>query len=147
MTKRALSIILLAISFLVFSLAIPLVQAKIDGKSSLMEYYTLQVQQFVLKQSFRRDQTDMNRYLNILLKEKAIAENFSRPIAKMKVVIEKRHKPIAVLISPEEYERMESLLDMSEDIVLGHLAALRHKKARENDYIEIEELLKKAQAG
>lgn len=61
-----------------------------------------------------------------------------------RVVIEKRHKPVAVLVSSEEYERNQKLLDMAEDIVLGHIAESRYKGSSGKDYIDIEELLKKS---
>jgi len=59
------------------------------------------------------------------------------------VVIEKRHKPVAVLVSSEEYEKNEKLMDMAEDIVLGYLAKSRLDNSQAKDYIRIEELLKK----
>ena len=60
-----------------------------------------------------------------------------------RVVIEKRHKPVAILMSNEEYEKTELLLDMAEDIVLGYLAKERYAHSTERDYIDITEALKK----
>ena len=60
------------------------------------------------------------------------------------VIIEKRHKPLAVLMSDKEYQRIQQLLDMAEDIVLGYLAEQRHKNSKAKDYVAIETLLKKA---
>ena len=57
------------------------------------------------------------------------------------VIIEKRHKPQAVLISNEEYEHLTNILDMAEDLVLGFIAAGRFKKGKESDYLDIETLL------
>ncbi len=57
------------------------------------------------------------------------------------VVIEKRHKPIAVMMSNDEYEQLVSMVDMAEDIVLGHIAEQRFKSAEEKDYLDIESLL------
>lgn len=57
------------------------------------------------------------------------------------VIIEKRHKPQAVLISNEEYEHLTNILDMAEDLVLGFIAADRFKKGKESDYLDIETLL------
>jgi prevent-host-death family protein len=59
------------------------------------------------------------------------------------VVIEKRHKPVAVLVSNEEYEKTQDLLDIAESIVLGALAKARHQNSTDKDYIALEELLKK----
>ena len=57
------------------------------------------------------------------------------------VIIEKRHKPQAVLMSTEEYEHLTSILDMAEDLVLGFIAADRFKNSKETDYLDIETLL------
>ena len=57
------------------------------------------------------------------------------------VIIEKRHKPAAVLLSSEEYERIQNLLEVAEDLVLGYIADMRYKESNEKDYIDIETLL------
>ena len=58
------------------------------------------------------------------------------------VVIEKRHKPQAVLMSSEEYERIQDVLETAEDLVLGYLADERYKGSTGKDYVDIEVLLK-----
>jgi len=57
------------------------------------------------------------------------------------VVIEKRHKPTAVIMSNKEYEHIQELLETAEDIVLGFIANERFKSTKEKDYINIETLL------
>ncbi len=57
------------------------------------------------------------------------------------VIIEKRHKPTAVLMSIEEYEHIQNILETSEDIVLGFIAQKRFESGKEEDYIDIEKLL------
>lgn len=57
------------------------------------------------------------------------------------IVIEKRHKPTAVLMSNKEYEYMENIVETTEDIVLEAVANERYSKAKGNDYIDIEKLL------
>jgi len=57
------------------------------------------------------------------------------------VVIEKRHKPTAVIMSNKEYEHIQELLETAEDIVLGFIANERFKSTKEKDYIDIETLL------
>jgi prevent-host-death family protein len=56
-----------------------------------------------------------------------------------KVVIEKRHKPVAALVGIKKYEELESLLDAFEDIALGYLAKEREESSASSDYISIEE--------
>lgn len=58
------------------------------------------------------------------------------------VIIEKRHKPTAVLMSNEEYEHIQQIVETAEDIVLGFIAHNRLKNSKEKDYINIESLLK-----
>lgn len=61
-----------------------------------------------------------------------------------KVVIEKRNKPLAVLVSIDKYNEMEELLDLVEDLELGRLAGYREKRSSKKDYISLEKALKKA---
>jgi prevent-host-death family protein len=58
------------------------------------------------------------------------------------VIIEKRHKPTAVLMSNEEYEHIQDILETAEDLVLGFIADARYKSSNGKDYIDIEALLK-----
>ena len=57
------------------------------------------------------------------------------------VIIEKRRKPAAVLMSNEEYEHIEQLVETAEDIVLGFMAQDRFIHSKEDDYIDIKALL------
>lgn len=57
------------------------------------------------------------------------------------VIIEKRHKPQAVLMSNEEYEHLINILELAEDLVLGFIASDRFKNSKESDYLDIESLL------
>lgn len=57
------------------------------------------------------------------------------------VIIEKRRKPQAVLISNEEYEHIQEIMEMAEDFVLGYLAKERFENSKKEDYIELETLL------
>lgn len=57
------------------------------------------------------------------------------------VIIEKRHKPQAILISKKEYDHIMNILDTAEDLVLGFIAADRFKNSKETDYLDIETLL------
>ncbi|MEK7449059.1 MAG: type II toxin-antitoxin system prevent-host-death family antitoxin [Planctomycetota bacterium] len=58
------------------------------------------------------------------------------------VIIEKRHKPAAVLMSNQEYQDIQNIMETAEDIVLGFIAQERFKNSREKDYINIKNLLK-----
>lgn len=60
-----------------------------------------------------------------------------------KIVIEKRNKPVAVLLSLEKYKHIEEALELLEDIALGYSAKEREKKSTSKDYIDIEEAQRK----
>ena len=57
------------------------------------------------------------------------------------IVIEKRHKPAAVLMSNEEYEHLQQVVETAEDIVLGFIAKDRFENSKETDYVDIQNLL------
>ncbi len=60
-----------------------------------------------------------------------------------KVIIEKRNKPVAVLIAIDQYNAMEEVLDRIEDLELGRAAREREKRSSGKDYISIEKAYKK----
>ena len=60
-----------------------------------------------------------------------------------KVIIEKRNKPVAVLLSMERYKHIEEVLELLEDKALGYLAREREKKSTSKDYVDIEEAQRK----
>lgn len=60
-----------------------------------------------------------------------------------KIVIEKRNKPIAVLIAIEQYNAMEELLDSIEDLELGRMAKEREKRSSKKDYISLGKALER----
>ena len=58
------------------------------------------------------------------------------------VIIEKRNKPLAVLIDAGQYAKMEKRLGVLEDFALAHLAKARERNSKRSDYIAIEAALK-----
>ncbi len=60
---------------------------------------------------------------------------------KCRVLIEKRNKPVAVLMAMEDYTRMEKTLEVLEDLALGYLARERESGSKPSDYLDIEEAL------
>ena len=72
------------------------------------------------------------------------AEAIFNELKSRKVIIEKRNKPIAVLLSLKKYEEMEELFEWIEDNALGYLAKEREKSTAKTKYLSLEELSKKA---
>ena len=62
---------------------------------------------------------------------------------KHKILIEKRNKPVAVLIDLERFQQMEETLELLEDFALGYLAREREEKGKNIRYLDIEEVRKK----
>ena len=57
------------------------------------------------------------------------------------VIIEKRRKPQAVLMSNEEYEHIQEIMDIAEDFVLGYLAKERFDNSDQEDYVDLDTLI------
>ncbi len=62
---------------------------------------------------------------------------------KGRVEVALRHKPEAVLLLKEQADAMDRLLDRVEDYALAIEAFQREQKARPEDYISLEDALKK----
>lgn len=60
-----------------------------------------------------------------------------------KIIIERRNKPIAVLLSLKKYEEMEELFEWIEDNALGYIAKEREKSTPKAKYIPLGEVSKK----
>lgn len=59
-----------------------------------------------------------------------------------KVILEMRNKPFAVLVPLEKYQKMEEMMDILEDRVLGYLAKKRDH-IKENHYLNLDDVEKK----
>lgn len=59
-----------------------------------------------------------------------------------KVVLEMRRKPFAVLLPLDRYKKMEEMLEILEDRVLGYIAKKRDL-IKEADYLSLEEVEKR----
>ena len=68
------------------------------------------------------------------------ADEILRVAQKEPVIVEKRHKPVAVLVSIGQYERTEETLEALEDYILGLLAKERERRSPRKDYLTLEEL-------
>ncbi|MEW6104694.1 MAG: type II toxin-antitoxin system Phd/YefM family antitoxin [bacterium] len=64
-------------------------------------------------------------------------------LSKSKVLLERRNKPLAVIVPIEKYNQMEELIELLEDTGLGWLAKERDVKSTPADYIDLDMALKK----
>jgi len=69
---------------------------------------------------------------------RANSEAILNKLKENKVVLERRQRPVAVMLDYHKYEIMEKMLEFAEDYVLGTLAMERDKHARQDDFIELE---------
>ena len=56
------------------------------------------------------------------------------------VVLEKRHKPVAVLVPIDQYDRTEETLNVLEEYLLGLLAKEREHRGSRKGYLTLDEL-------
>jgi|CXWL01.1.fsa_nt_gi prevent-host-death family protein len=70
-------------------------------------------------------------------------EKILRESKKHKVLIERRNKPIAVLMDIEKYDQMEATLELLEDVALGYLAKERDAKTPEVAYLNLQDVKSK----
>ena len=54
------------------------------------------------------------------------------------VILEKHHKPVAVMIYYPQYAMEEELLDLAEDYILGALAAKRDQGSKPKDFVDMD---------
>ena len=66
-----------------------------------------------------------------------------RAMQRSTVVLERRNRPLAVLLPISKYEEMETRLDWLEDRILGHLAKERVRKTPRKAYLSLEEVEKR----
>lgn len=61
----------------------------------------------------------------------------------MCVAIARRNQVVGMLLSLKQYEEMEEMLDLAEDIALGYLAKDRERKKAARKYLTLEEVEKR----
>lgn len=54
------------------------------------------------------------------------------------VILERHKKPVAVMIDYERFEKLEALLDLAEDLVLGSIALERDRSSKAKDFIDLD---------
>ncbi len=71
------------------------------------------------------------------------AEEILHLMNRSTVIIERRHKPVAVMLPISKYEEMEALLDWVEDEILGRLAKQRERATPRKAYLPLEQVEKR----
>ena len=67
------------------------------------------------------------------------SEEILKQLSKNKVILQKHNKPVAVMLSYQQYSVLEELLDRIEDYTLGMTALERDKKISPKDFVDIGE--------
>ena len=55
-----------------------------------------------------------------------------------RVILERHKKPIAVMLEYSQYEKMEALLELAEDLGLGTIALARDRRAKKSDFVDLD---------
>lgn len=55
-----------------------------------------------------------------------------------RVILERHKKPIAVMLDYREFEKIEALLALAEDLGLGAIALERDRRAKKSDFVALE---------
>ena len=55
-----------------------------------------------------------------------------------RVIIERHKKPVAVMLDYVQYEKLEVMLDLAEDLVLGTVALDRDRSAKKRDFVDLD---------
>lgn len=71
------------------------------------------------------------------------ADEILRAMQHSTVVLERRNKPLAVLLPMARYEEIEARLDWLEDQVLGHAARNRLRKTSRKAYLTLDQVEKR----
>lgn len=56
-----------------------------------------------------------------------------------RVILERHKKPIAVMLDYAQYEKLEAMLEVAEDLVLGTLALERDRSAKKSDFVDLDQ--------
>ena len=67
------------------------------------------------------------------------SEEILRQLSQNKVILQKHNKPVAVMLSYQQYAALEELLDRVEEYTLGMTALERDKKTAKKDFVDIDE--------
>lgn len=108
-----LPILSLGVSFLVFTIAIPIVQSKIDTKSARYEDFRFHAQQAMSKYAIMLDKYDTGHYLDVVLQDKALNEKHTKLISGIKGNLEKRCQElladtiVLLTTNPEEVSQQD----------------------------------------
>ena len=55
------------------------------------------------------------------------------------VILERHHKPLAVMLAYAQYQKFEALLELAEDLVLGTIAHERDRSAKKSDFVDLDQ--------
>lgn len=67
-----------------------------------------------------------------------------RQIKETSVLLEKHNKPVAVMVDPTKYERMQEAIETASDLLLAFEARRRESSRKERDYIPLAEAQRRA---
>ena len=66
------------------------------------------------------------------------SEQILSQLKENRVILERHKKPVAVMLDYAQYEKIEAMLELAEDLVLGTLAMERDRRADKKDFLDLE---------
>jgi PHD/YefM family antitoxin component YafN of YafNO toxin-antitoxin module len=56
-----------------------------------------------------------------------------------RVILERHRKPVAVMLDYAQYKKIEAILELAEDLVLGTIALARDRSAKKSDFVDLDQ--------
>ena len=56
-----------------------------------------------------------------------------------RVILERHRKPVAVMLDYEQFEKLEAMVELAEDLVLGSIALERDRSAKKKDFVDLDQ--------
>ncbi len=66
------------------------------------------------------------------------SEQILSQLKENRVILERHKKPVAVMVDYAQYEKIEVMLELAEDLVLGTLAMERDRRSGKKDFLDLE---------
>ena len=66
------------------------------------------------------------------------SEQILSTLKENRVILERHKKPVAVMLDYAQYEKLEAMLELAEDLVLGAIAHERDRAAKKKDFVDLD---------
>lgn len=67
------------------------------------------------------------------------SEQILSQLKENRVILERHKKPVAVMLDYAQYEKLEAMVELAEDLVLGSIAHERDRSAKKRDFLDLDQ--------